>query len=50
MYGDSLIFKVEGYGGEVKLKVQMWKDEAALRELWKDFAEDEYKSTMLRAA
>jgi hypothetical protein len=47
LHGDELLFTFNGTGDEGTLTVRVWKDEDALRGLWKDFAEDEYKSEML---
>lgn len=50
MYGSELIFKFGGTPDECKLHVTMWRDDATLRKNWKEYAEHEYKSTMMTAA
>ncbi|MFI0469262.1 hypothetical protein ACH347_34750 [Saccharopolyspora sp. 5N102] len=47
LHGDDLLFSFEGRGDQVTLQVRIWRDEAALRALWREYAEDEYKSTVL---
>ncbi|MCI2421476.1 hypothetical protein MOQ72_28985 [Saccharopolyspora sp. K220] len=47
LHGDDLLFSFEGRGDQVTLQVRIWRDETALRALWREYAEDEYKSTVL---
>ncbi|MGW5645032.1 hypothetical protein ACWEV3_40825 [Saccharopolyspora sp. NPDC003752] len=47
LHGDDLLFSFEGRGDQVTLQVRTWRDEATLRALWREYAEDEYKSTVL---
>lgn len=50
LYGDDLMFDFASIGDEVTLRVRMWKDEATLRSLWREYAEETYKSEMLGGA
>lgn len=47
LHGDDLLFSFEGRGDQVTLQVRIWREEAALRALWREYAENEYKSTVL---
>ncbi|MEV5543079.1 hypothetical protein AB0L13_40290 [Saccharopolyspora shandongensis] len=47
LHGDELLLSFEGRGDQVTLLVRIWRDEAELRALWRDYAEDEYKATVL---
>lgn len=50
LHGDELLFVFNHKTvDEVTLNVRMWRDEDKLRALWKDYAEDEYKTTVLSA-
>lgn len=44
LHGDELVFTFAGRGEEAALAVRKWKDEQSLRKLWREFAEDEYKT------
>jgi hypothetical protein len=46
LHGDDLLFSFEGRGDQVMLQVRIWRDETALRGLWRAYAEDEYKSSL----
>ncbi|WP_432846025.1 hypothetical protein ACQPXB_36135 [Amycolatopsis sp. CA-161197] len=43
LHGDDLDFVLNGRS-DVTLRVRKWRDEQTLRKLWREFAEDEYKS------
>jgi hypothetical protein len=46
LHGDDLMFAFDGRGGDATLQVRMWRDETALRGLWREYAEDEYKGSL----
>ncbi|GAA2772966.1 hypothetical protein [Saccharopolyspora taberi] len=47
MHGDELVFAFSGHGDEATMNVRLWRDETTLRALWNEYAEDEYKTTVL---
>lgn len=50
LYGDDLEFTFGGRGDETQLVVRRWRADQVLRKVWREFAEDEYKTKTVAGA